>query len=110
MTHLVGRIPVLDDPICSDYDSVDIIVLHQRSEHRVAWKISFRVCGKRLKLDVQIIVAGIWSVVSSSEVRRDPIPSAVRFSHAEQRIAYPGDRVWSGRRKPCLGGLPRIGQ
>lgn len=85
-------------------------MLHQGSEHRVAWKISFRQCEKRLKLDVQIMVAGIWSVVSSSEVRRDPVLSAVRFSHAKKRVAYPGDRVWSGHRKPCLGGLPRIGR
>ena len=35
VTHLVGSVAILDDPISSNDDSVDILVLEQRSDHGI---------------------------------------------------------------------------
>jgi hypothetical protein len=68
-TYLVGCISVLDDSVGTDNNTVNVIMLHQRAEHRVAYS---SVAAHDDEGDLQIMVAGICSVVSSNEVRREP--------------------------------------
>jgi hypothetical protein len=68
-TDLVGGISVLDDPVGTDNNTIDVIMLHQRAEHGVAYT---SVAAHEDEGDLQIMVAGICRVVSSNEVRRDP--------------------------------------
>ena len=69
LTHLVGGISILDDSVSTDNNTVNVIMLHQRTEHGVAYLSAVEHDDHD---DLQIMVAGIWSVVSSNEVRREP--------------------------------------
>lgn len=68
-TDLVGGISILHDSVSTDNDTVNVIMLHQRTEHGVAYSSAVGHDGQD---DLQIMVAGICKVVNSNEVRREP--------------------------------------
>jgi len=55
-TYLVGGVSVLDNTVGTDNDTVDVVMLHQRTEHSVAYPSAI---GHNVKVDLQIMVAGI---------------------------------------------------